>query len=178
MPTPGSRPTIPVLEAPANVAVNSRKGTPLWALDRYRTDALSSLIRDLKRLGRAKFGDDKGGACDQLKASLRSAVEYVQNAKGMINPLLFAELDQFAQEYKGWNDHHPDLTEERLVKLERLRYRICTIVKKNKKPLASDVRPEAANALFSGLRELVRTNGEFFPALRSALNRVSKQLPG
>jgi nucleoside phosphorylase len=159
---------------------NAQKGSPLWALNRLRSDALSQLIKDLKL-------QEKSGIHDNVCLSVKEDLYHVIEALGGIprhlshGKTLEQVVSKFLEVYSAWNDIRGDSIESvekrraSIAKLSKSRDRISRVVRGSSFLLGVGLSKESVNAAHQQQSDLVEKYPEIFPNLSRSVSRFYKQ---
>jgi hypothetical protein len=160
---------------------DKRRGTPLWALDRLRSDALASFLADIV----AREEDGLSSAdCDQVRAALEELVGAAQtlDEDSVLKSLVWKELEAFQQIYAQWNHptgRSPEARRDRREALRRLRRRrdkIAELVRERQDKLADEFDLEFIRQSYRVMARIVQRAPGLFPNLGRAVLRFEARL--
>lgn len=155
---------------------NARRGSPLWALNRLRSDAFSQLIEDLKL-------QEKSGIPDNVCVAVKNDLLCVIKALGGIpihlshGKTLEETVSKFSQVYSEWNDvkgsSENDVQDRRslILRLSRSRDRISKVVRSSSFLLGVGLSEETVDVAFQEQIDLVEKYPEIFPNMSKSVNR-------
>ena len=162
--------------------IELRHGGAIWALNRYREDALSAFLDDL--VMRRDLGFTKK-ECDQVK----TALDFGANRMAAIpdgsfwGGSLLRAFETFQKEYANWNSHeggdekHALNRTAALRRLRRARQKLARRVRKSQHVLANDLDLRLIDAQYTALGKLVDSLPSVFGNLAKAVARFRKIIP-
>jgi hypothetical protein len=162
---------------------DSTRGSPVWAFDQFRDDALSSFLRDLLHA-------EKDGLtalqCEHAQTALREirieAVRIPDKSRWFASSIA-DELVRFEDLYVNWN-HNEHQTRADAIrhrkkywnKLLKSRHRISTRFRKNKAKIAQDLDLAPMKAFYGSFDTLAKAVPEVFVNLSKATADFAKKL--
>ena len=151
-----------------------QRGTAIWALNRYREDALTSLMDDLIELEADGLPD---GECQLVRRALeRGANEAAGIPDGRFKTIL-AAFERLVSDYDEWN-RNPATADDRRRRLRRLRktrHLLANRIRKNAHVLEGKLDLEIVDAQYAALDRLIRALPEKLPRLAKAVGRFAKR---
>jgi hypothetical protein len=153
-----------------------QKGTALWALNRYREDALTALLDDLVDLENEGLPPDE---CVGVRRALEKGANRASEIEdGWFRNVLHA-FERLVKDYEKWNDPtgtEPATVAERrghLKTLRRTRQRLATRIRKRTHVLAKSLDLRIVDAQYEALEELIRAIPTKLPKLAKAVARFA-----
>ncbi len=159
--------------------VSVEKGSVLWSVNRFRSDALGSLLDDLVVL-------EDLGLDEALCKKVRMALARITNAATELpddawwKRQIWKELQSFETIYEQWNNidgEGKDKREARKEKLRQLRKRrnkIATKIRKNQYILQNELDLKLVRDGYEALGDLSKALPEIFKNLAAAVGRFAK----
>jgi hypothetical protein len=161
--------------AKANALEVGKKGTPLWAFNRYRTDALTSLLDDLVVI------EDRGLSFQEC-AHVRQALEKSANCAAQIPDGWFrnvlSSFERLVTDYDAWNNTQGtdqgtiEQRRNRIKRLRRTRQKLATRVRKQTYKLANNLDLEIVKAQYKALEDLTKALPATFRELSKTINKI------
>lgn len=156
--------------------LDASRGTAVWGINRWRSDALVSLLDDL--MDREEEGLEHY-QCKQVQIALG----YLVNAATSIpddawwRGTIWRELQEFSDAYERWNSHEgkdAELVKRRkqaLVALRKRRNRIATKIRKHQYIIQNELDLKLVDDMYRALGALPTAFPELFKKLGSAVRR-------
>lgn len=154
-------------------------GTPSWAFNRLREDALVQLMDDLAARQYKGLTRDK---CDRVKLALAKAVNCataIPDGSFFTKPI-WKRMKAFEMTYESWNEPKGDdayAVEHRQKELERLRklrHKLAKTTRKNLAVIDKELDIKLVEDVYEALSNLVTSAPETFKNVARALERFSK----
>ena len=156
-----------------------QQGSPSWAFNRLREDALVQLMNDLSNAQQAGLNKP---ACDLVKDALAKAVNCataIPDGSFLTRPV-WKDMRRFEITYHSWNEDktpEPEAIKHRRKELERLRdlrNKIARRTRKNFAVIDKELDIKFVEDVYSAFGNLVTFAPEIFKSLAGALARFSK----
>ncbi|MFL6263238.1 MAG: hypothetical protein ACJ76Y_26375 [Thermoanaerobaculia bacterium] len=159
--------------------VSVEKGSVLWSVNRFRSDALGSLLDDLVVL-------EDYGLDEELCKKVRRALARITNAATELpddawwKRQIWKELQSFETIYEQWNniDGGEEKREARKDKLRQLRKRrnkIATKIRKNQYIIQNELDLKLVRDGYEALGDLSKALPDLFKNLAAAIGRFAKE---
>jgi hypothetical protein len=157
-------------------AINTTRGSIVWRINLFRSDALTQLLNDLQERENMGLSDDE---CHRVQLALgrivnaATAIPDGSWTKGMI----WKELQDFADIYQEWNQHEKesmtgaDLRRRDLKKLRAKRNKIAKKMRRNLHIIEQELDFALVDALYTVLNDLVSALPDVFTNLTKAVAR-------
>ena len=152
------------------------RGSALWALNRYRRDALTSLLDDLVSAEEDGFQPEE---CRLVRQALeRGANMAAQIPDGGFMTILGA-FENLVKHYEKWNDPtgtDPATVKERRARMRRLRKtrkKLAERIRRNTHALDKNLDLRIVEAQYTALEELTRALPKLLPKLTKAVVRFT-----
>lgn len=165
-------------------AVDQRRGTPIWAYEQLRKDALVQLMIDLSRLEQRGLSRVE---CDQVRQALE---ELALAASAIPDKRLFrssirGKLNRFAAGYVAWNGHTGKDPATRLARraainrLADLRQELAVVERRNWHIIRTEVDLELVTKMYGALGNVITAMPDLFANLAKAVGGITVALaPG
>ena len=155
--------------------VNAVRGTNIWAINRFREDALVQLLNDLVDNERKGLGENCLHVQEALAKVVNAATKIPDGAwwQGTI----WGELQEFEKLYIKWNGHEgesADAAAHRRAALRKLRSRrnkIARKVRRNQFVLQNKLDLALVKDMYDAMGSLVTSLPEMFKNLATAVAR-------
>lgn len=159
-----------------DITVDASRGTALWGINLFRSDALSQLMNDLLHRERIGLLDEQ---CDKVKLALGEIVNIASSIPdgSWFRGTIWKELQDFADIYSHWNSHSgndPDIVQRRQTELRKLRdkrNRIARRIRKNQHVLQNDLDLQLVDNMYAAFGKLANSLPEVFVNLAKAVER-------
>jgi hypothetical protein len=167
----------------------SQRGGYIWAFERFRSDALDQLLKDLAKR------EYKGLPLEVCKAVKLSLSEIVTEAAGVVSGGIFSrplyvELEKIEECYVKWNDQvvddevlaasrrHYYLKEMRKhrQRLARKTKRDVSRIRRDQYVLMNDLDLEVIKSIYKSFSKLCEFAPEVFTELSKAVNRFYRRM--
>jgi hypothetical protein len=167
----------------SKVKLNSRRGSPVWRFNTFRSVVLTKLLDDLYNLEQTGM-DDK--YCQKISASLNyfsNAATDIPSAPPLMGPL-YKDIEKFTELYQKWNDVQGKdpgaavLRKEIRLQLMGQRQKITDKARKLQVAIQDNVDTELMKAGFDALSELTRAVPDLLGNLGKALAEFAKRAGG
>jgi len=157
------------------------RGTPAWAINQFRQDALVSLMNDLV------VARESGLSQDQC-LGVQKSLERIVNASTQIpdgsffRKSVYQHLEKFLDLYKKWNEPKIDAKdgiqqrERFLKKLRKRRQKPAQTIRKNQHRLNKELDLKLLEDTYAALGGLAKSFPEIFKDLAKAVKRFSKKI--
>lgn len=160
------------------VVVDARRGTALWGINRFRSDALVELLNDLVDLERVGLEEKY---CSHVKTALARVVNAATSVPdgSWWRGSIWAELQQFEDIYATWNSHEgtdPEIIERRrkeLKKLRKRRNRISRKIRQNQYILENELDLQLIRDTYDAMGGLAKALPDMFKHLAEAVARFN-----
>lgn len=160
------------------VQLDARRGSVVWGVNRFRSDALSSLLDDLLVQEHSGILEQQ---CNQVKIALGFLVNKatsIPDSRGFWwRTTIWEELQDFLDIYEKWNSHYGDdldSVKKRKVALRKLRAkrnRIATKIRKHQHVIQSELDLKLVEDMYEALGKLTKAFPDLFVELGAAVAR-------
>lgn len=159
--------------------ISVEKGSVLWSVNRFRSDALGSLLDDLVVL-------EDYGLNETLCKKVRMALARITNAATELpdnawwKRQIWKELQSFETIYEQWNNIDGEGEEKRKARKEKLRQlrkkrnKIATKIRKNQFIIQNELDLKLVRDGYEALGDLSRALPDLFKNLAAAVGRFVK----
>lgn len=160
--------------------VIAERGSVLWGVNRFRSDALVSLLDDLVAL-------EDVGLEEPLCKKVKNALARVTNAATALpdnawwKRQVWKELQDFGIIYEEWNGidglgkEKQEAREKKLRKLREKRNKIATKIRKNQFILQNELDLKLVRDGYEALGDLAKALPDLFKNLAAAVGRFAKE---
>ncbi|WP_041598648.1 hypothetical protein [Hahella chejuensis] len=160
--------------------VDRRRGSTLWGINQFRSDALSQLLNDLLCRENVGFEDAQ---CDKVKQALGEIVNAATAIPdgNFLQRTVWKEMQDFADIYARWNSHSgndPKFIKRRQTELKKLRSKrnkIARRMRNNQRILEKELDLKFVEGIYGSMDDLVRALPEVFTNLAKAVERFSQR---
>lgn len=156
-----------------------QKGSPEWAINRFRSDALVSLMNDLVEREKDGLEDSQCQHVQQCLGKLANATSIIPDNSFWRSTIL-KEMQQFADIYEKWNSHSgPEAPRKRRVELKKLqtqRNKLATVIRKNQHILHNELDLALIDSTYKAMMGLVAALPEIFKDLSSSIRYYNKTM--
>jgi hypothetical protein len=161
---------------------DASRGTPAWAIQELRKDALVAFMTDL--LAREEEGITQE-QCDTARKGLeRLAIEASAIPDRLpLRRSIMGCLEKFTAAYVEWNEPpgpgeaQVAARRKALKKMRRARHKLAEALRKNPYILANELDLKLVRGMYDALGEIVKTLPEVFENLVKAVERFSRRAP-
>jgi hypothetical protein len=159
--------------------IDRSPGTALWAINRFRTDILGSLLDDLSDLESRGLEDHE---CRQVKATLAKMTNAATGVPdhSFWRRSIWRDFERFEAIYEEWNSPfggHPDVASARKGALRLLRKRrhlIASRIRRNQYILQNELDLQLIKDLYEAAGSLCNSVPDLFKNLSRAVRDVQK----
>ena len=160
--------------------LNSRRGSPVWRFNYFRSVVLTSLLNDLYNLEQTGIEDKH---CRKIAASLSyftNAATDIPSAGPFMGPL-YKDIEKFIELYQAWNDiKGRDLEaaasrKELRLKLMAQRQKITNKARQLQFAIQENVDTQLMKSGFDALSELITAVPDLLSNLGKALGEFAKR---
>ena len=160
--------------------LDSKRGSPVWRFNSFRSAVLTSLLNDLYNLEQTGIEDKH---CQKIAASLNhfsNAATDIPSAGPVIGPL-YKDIEKFTEFYQAWNDikgsgeEMVGARQELRLKLMAQRQKITNKARKLQVAIQENVDTELMKAGFDALSELITAVPDLFGNLGKVLKEFTKR---
>lgn len=162
--------------------VNAKRGSPLWVLNRLRSDVISKLVKDLESYESSGFNDECCAAVKQDLQQLQDTSKQLGDDPLSGNSI-FDYLVRFYAAYSEWNcvdgddDEAVNDRRSKVVELKRIRKKIAQRVASHTFPLTRTLEYNVVTEMMEAQENLTTAYPDTFPSVLEALNRYRKNDP-
>jgi len=164
----------------STIKLNSKRGSPLWRFNYFRSVVLTNLLNDLYNLEQTGIEDKH---CQKISASLNyfsNAATDIPSAGPLVGPL-YKDIEKFTELYQAWNDikgGEPEMVASRRelrLKLMTQRQKITNKARKLQVAIQENVDTELMKAGFDALSELITAVPDLLGNVGKALKEFVKR---
>ena len=157
--------------------VDARRGTALWGINRFRSDALVQLLNDLAGFQEAGI---ESQPCRQVSSTFAKITNLSSTSPGgsFWHKSIHVLMQEFQNHYIRWSSHQgPDAAEARrktLQDLRKTRSRIANRVRENQFILQNELDLRLIQNMYEAMGELATSLPDRFKNLSRAVARFGK----
>jgi|SRR6266850_5217529 len=152
------------------------RGTPIWGLNQYRSDALSALLDDLVELTHVGLTSEE---CSRVQRTLERCQNHLGGlpAQGFWSATINADFERFKNAYVNWNNNtgtDEATAKKRTDALKRLRTRrrkLASRISHNQYELSNALDRRMVDSAYEALTELITAAPSSFRNLAKAVAR-------
>lgn len=158
------------------IQLDARRGTAVWGANRFRSDALASLLDDLTVRESKGLNEKECGAVKIALGFLVNSATTIPD-KAWWRTTIWEELQDFLDIYETWNNEHGDSKDSitrrqcALKKLRAKRNRIATKVRHHQLIIQSELDLKLIKDMYGALGKLANTFPDIFIQLGEAVSR-------
>jgi hypothetical protein len=156
-----------------------QRGTPSWAYNRLREDALVQLLNDLVVAEKKGLNRKQCDLVKEAMAQMVNAATAIPDGSFFTRPI-WQDIKKFEDTYWSWNDHKVEdyyAVEHRRKELERLRkirHKIAKRARKNLAVLDQELDIQLVKNVYEALGNLVTAAPDIFKNIARAIERFGK----
>lgn len=160
-----------------------KRNTPVWAINRLRSDAIPALLNDLSNAGNEGYTED---ICAVVAGTLRELTNEAAGIpdKSIWRKSIYDSVQAFEDRYIEWNDingsdeNAQSKRKNLLKKLRVERQNIAMTVRENCHIINNELDLKLIDRTYNGLGRLVEKAPEIFSNLAKAIARYFKRRSG
>ena len=154
-------------------------GNHVWAFEKFKQDALPSLLNDLGNTGLVGIPDEQ---CNLIKEAHQIMINFAATFPdgGVFRKAIWQYFEAYANQYEIWNDiEGNDLSakearKKELRKLRKARNELARAVRVNKAIIDENLDIQLVTSVYTALSKVVQKSPETFIHLSKAIDRYSK----